>query len=126
MSDLDLQALEAASRSLSADRLLPVRLDALRPLPFPPETFDLAVVIHPHSLGVLAPTKASLRGGGCLILETFGAQGENWRGLPRPHQITDELLADFEVLVCKESRAVKAPSCVTVKGIFRKPENVAI
>jgi SAM-dependent methyltransferase len=123
-ADLDHRALlEAASQSPSADRLLLVRLNALRPLPFPHETFDLVVVIHPHSLDVLAAAKASLRGGGHLILETFGAHGENWRDLPRPHQTADELLAGFEVLACKESRVAKAPDCVTVKGIFRKPES---
>src|ERR1700733_15314479 len=53
-ADLDQHALEQVSTSLSADRLLVVRLNALAPLPFPPETFDLAVVIHPHSLAVLS------------------------------------------------------------------------
>ena len=123
-ADLDHRALlEAASRSAAADRLLLVRLNALRPLPFKNETFDLVVVIHPHSLDVLAAAKASLRGGGHLILETFGAHGENWRDLPRPHQTAEELLAGFEVLACKESRVAKAADRVTVKGIFRKPES---
>jgi SAM-dependent methyltransferase len=123
-ADLEHRALlEAASRSASADRLLRVCLNALRPLPFPHETFDLVVVIHPHSVDVLAEAKASLRGGGYLILETFGAHGENWRDLPRPQQIAEELLAGFEVLACKESRVTKASDRVTVKGIFRKPES---
>jgi SAM-dependent methyltransferase len=125
-ADLDQKALEAASVSPCSERLLPVRLNALRPLPFSHETFDLAVVIHPHSLDVLDAVKASLRGGGHLILETFGAQGENWRDLPRPRQVADELLAGFGVLVCKESRVAKAPTCVTVKGIFRKPVTAAL
>ena len=123
-ADLDHRALlQAASQPASADRPLLVRLNALRPLPFKNETFDLVVVIHPHSLDVLAAAKASLRRGGHLILETFGAHGENWRDLPRPHQTAEELLAGFEVLACQESRVTKAPARVTVKGIFRKPEN---
>jgi len=102
-ADLDHRALlEAASRSAAADRLLLVRLNAL---------------------DVLAAAKASLRGGGHLILETFGAHGENWRDLPRPHQTAEELLAGFEVLACKESRVPKVHDRVTVKGIFRKPES---
>jgi hypothetical protein len=77
-------------------------------------------------MDVLAAAKGSLRGGGHLILETFGAQGENWRGLPRPHQVGDELLAGFEVIVCKESPVAKVGTRVTVKGVFRKPESFAI
>jgi SAM-dependent methyltransferase len=120
-ADLDREALrETAARSMPADAFLVVRLDALRPLPFAPDAFDLVVVIHPHSLDVLTAAKTSLRVGGHLIFETFGSQGNNWKWLPRPHQVTDQLLAGFEVLICKESPVKKAPNFVTVKGIFRK------
>jgi SAM-dependent methyltransferase len=120
-ADLDRESLlETMSCSSSIDALLAVQLDAGRPLPFAPDTFDLVVVIHPHSLDVLAGAQISLRVGGHLILETFGAHGENWRLLPRANQVTEELLLGFDVLVCKESPVAKAPSFVTVKGIFRK------
>jgi SAM-dependent methyltransferase len=120
-ADLDEAALlEAISRTSSTGAFLAVRLDALGSLPFGNETFDLMLVIHPHSLDLLASAKASLRVGGHLILETFGAQGKNWRDLPRPYQVSYELLPEFEVLSCKESPVAKAPDFVTVKGLFRK------
>jgi hypothetical protein len=92
----------------------------MRALPLAPESVDLLMVIHPHSLEVLSGALKCLRVGGYLIYETFGAQGENWRLLPKPRQIPDEMLAGFDALACKETRVDKAPSSVTSKGLFRK------
>jgi SAM-dependent methyltransferase len=119
-ADLDIKALRETSARSRNDAVLPVRLDALKPLPFADETFDLLVVIHPHLLDVLPAAKSSLRVGGYVIFETFGAHGENWRWLPKRHQVSDVLLAGFEVLVCKESPVAKSPDFFTVKGVFRK------
>jgi hypothetical protein len=125
-----IDAANANARRLAADAKLrplfdeqsdhPYLLDMLKQLPFAAETFDLLVVIHPHSVDVLPAATSSLRVGGHVIFETFGAHGENWRWLPKRHQVTDALLAGFEVLVCKESPVAKSPDFVTVKGIFRK------
>jgi SAM-dependent methyltransferase len=120
-ADLDLEALRAAIfDSQAGDEFVAVQLDAMRPLPFGPEAVDLLMVIHPHSLEVLSGALKYLRVGGYLIYETFGAQGENWRILPKPRQIPDEILAGFDALACKETRVGKAPRFVTSKGLFQK------
>jgi SAM-dependent methyltransferase len=120
-ADLDIEALRAAVADPQVvGRFVAVQLDAMRPLPVAPETIDLLMVIHPHSLEVLSGALTCLRVGGYLIYETFGAQGENWRLLPRPRQIPDEMLTGFDALACKETRVDKAPSFVTSKGLFQK------
>jgi SAM-dependent methyltransferase len=120
-ADLDIEALRAAVLDPQAgDKFIAVQLNAMRPLPFGPQAVDLLVVVHPHSLEVLSGALKCLRVGGYLIYETFGAQGENWRLLPKPRQIPDEILAGFDALACKETQVYKAPSYVTSKGLFRK------
>jgi 2-polyprenyl-3-methyl-5-hydroxy-6-metoxy-1,4-benzoquinol methylase len=44
--------------------------------------FDLAIIVHYYSRSIIRRTTNALRPGGYLLLETFGAHGENWRGLP--------------------------------------------
>jgi SAM-dependent methyltransferase len=120
-ADLDIAALRvAASDPHAGDGFIAVQLDAMRPLPLAPEKIDLLMVIHPHSLEVLSGALTYLRVGGYLIYETFGAQGENWRLLPRPRQIPDEMLAGFDALACEETQVDKAPNFVTSKGLFQK------
>jgi SAM-dependent methyltransferase len=120
-ADIDAEALGiAAAHPRAGESFLGVQLDALEPLPFSTETFDLLVVIHPHSLQVMSNALACLRIGGYLIYETFGAQGENWRLLPKASEIPVDMLANFMVLSCKEVRVKKAPDVVTSKGLFRK------
>lgn len=120
-ADIDAEALViAAVHPKAGESFVGVQLDALEPLPFCAETFDLLLVIHPHSLRVMSNALACLRIGGYLIYETFGAQGENWRLLPKASQISVEMLANFTALSCKEVRVKKAPNVVTSKGLFRK------
>jgi SAM-dependent methyltransferase len=120
-ADLDIEALRAAVPDPQfVGRFVAVQLDATRPLPVAPESIDLLMVIHPHSLEVLPGALKCLRIGGYLIYETFGAQGENWRLLPKPRQIPDEILVGFDALACKETRVDKAPNFVTSKGLFQK------
>lgn len=44
--------------------------------------FDLAIIVHYYSSAIIGRATSALRPGGYLLLETFGAQGENWKGLP--------------------------------------------
>ena len=120
-ADLDIESLRAAVCDPKfVGRFVAVQLDAMRPLPVAPESIDLLMVIHPHSLEVLSGALKCLRVGGYLIYETFGAQGENWRLLPKSRQIPDEILSGFDALACKETRVDKARSFVTSKGLFQK------
>ena len=97
-----------------------VQLDADRNLPFLPGTFDLALVIHPLTLSLLASVPQTLRRGGYLVLETFGAQGRNWRALPRPREVSDRLSSDFEIIQYIERNVHLDPPSVTVKAMLRK------
>jgi SAM-dependent methyltransferase len=120
-ADLDEQALrETMASAPPAGAIIPVRLDAQRPLPFCPCSIDLLLIVHPHSLEVLSRSLGYLRPGGYLIFETFGAQGENWRALPRRGQIADELSMSHLRLAYIERPVPKASGVVTVKGVFRR------
>ena len=117
-ADLDIATLHSSANIEPG--LMRVQLDANRDLPFLPGIFDLAIVVHPHTLGLLATVPLIVRPGGYLILETFGAHGHNWRRLPRPGEVSDRLSSDFEILEYAERRVHNEPPAVTVKALFRK------
>jgi SAM-dependent methyltransferase len=98
-ADLDIKRLAGlgaqAQVGPSAHR---VRVDATNPLPFRAGTFDLIVVVHFVSPGLIANVTPLLRTGGYLLIETYGGQGENWRALPAPGQYRRELSSAFEVV----------------------------
>jgi SAM-dependent methyltransferase len=120
-ADLDSNCLHGIlqnSRSKSdPPSIVVVKLDATVPLPFQPQSFGLAVVVHPLCLDVLVNALPTVRSEGYLIFESFGAQGGNWRALPRPRQIAELLAPEFEALVYDESHARCKPEAVTVKGL---------
>jgi SAM-dependent methyltransferase len=60
-----------------------IAADLERELPIRSEQFDLAVIVHYYCDGLIERTRDLLKPGGHLILETFGAQGQNWRVLPK-------------------------------------------
>jgi hypothetical protein len=62
-------------------------------------------MVHFVSANVIRRTKPVIRRGGYLIFESFGAQGENWRGLPAPGCMANELADGFELLDYRERPA---------------------
>jgi SAM-dependent methyltransferase len=73
-------------------------------LPFQSETFDAVVTVHFAAANMVRRTKPVIRRGGYFIFESFGAQGENWRGLPAPGCMAKALADDFELLDYRERR----------------------
>jgi SAM-dependent methyltransferase len=122
-ADLDLKALlrgVSASCGLNPSMIVPVCLDATKPLPFPPATFDLVLIVHLQMDSVLRQVDSVLKKDGFLVLETFGGQGENWRGLPRVNEIRGQLEKAFHLLQYVERAVGKARDRVTVKAVGRK------
>jgi 2-polyprenyl-3-methyl-5-hydroxy-6-metoxy-1,4-benzoquinol methylase len=95
-----------------------VRLDANRALPFRSKAFNLVVIVHAPTLTVLTHALPTVCSGGHIIFETFGAQGENWRGLPRPHEVAEIVATDFNSLLYRERPVSGQSNAVTVKGLF--------
>jgi SAM-dependent methyltransferase len=122
-ADLDLEVLlrgMAVSSSRNPSMIAPVRLDAAKPLPFPPGTFDLVLIVHLQMHLVLRQIDSVLKKGGFLVLETFGAQGENWRSLPRVRELRGQLEQSFHLSQYIERAVGKAPDRVTVRAVGRK------
>jgi SAM-dependent methyltransferase len=76
--------------------------DADAPLPVEDHTFDLVVTTHFVSPALFDQVPTVLKPGGLLIYETFGAQGGNWRSLPRPGAVREHLAGCFEILDYRE------------------------
>jgi len=110
----------ARSRGVTATKVAAVRLDANRALPFRLEAFALVVIVHAPTLAVLNNVLPTVCSGGHIIFETFGAQGENWRGLPRPYEVAEMISTDFDSLLYREHRVSGQSNAVTVKGLFRR------
>ena len=123
VADIDPSCLRLAVQVLQAEArgsLCAVQLDASLPLPFREGVFDLVVVVHAPYLSILLNAAPTVRSGGYLVFETFGAQGENWRALPRRRQVAEQLSTDFEALVYREGAVSRAPETATVKALFRR------
>lgn len=122
--DIDRSRLLAAQQSgagrVEGPAVVSVQLDANLPLPFLARVFELVLVIHPPFTAVIFNAAPTVRRGGHLIVETFGAQGENWRALPPPGQVKALLSADFDVLLYREVAVRRCPDAVAVKGLFRR------
>ena len=125
-ADIDHQSLRrlqiSQADSPAAQYVSLVQLDATRQLPFHPNSFDLAVVIHALSLDVLVQAKAMVRHGGHIIFETYGAQGGNWQALPSPLKVADIVSDGFETLIYEERPVKRKPAAVTVRGLFQRRE----
>jgi hypothetical protein len=126
-ADIDGESLRqlqlAQARLHPAQPVSLVILDATRELPFRRESFDVVVVIHALSLDVLVRAKETVRSGGHLVFETFGAQGGNWLALPRPHQVAEVVADGFETLIYREKPVRGRPEAVTVRALFRRGAN---
>jgi SAM-dependent methyltransferase len=120
-ADLDDQCLRAVSQTNRiGESVAPIRLNANHVLPFRLEAFDLVTVVHALSLKVLANAMPTVRAGGHLIFETYGAQGENWRSLPRPREVSETFSTRFDPVLYRERMVRGQSSAVTVKALFRR------
>jgi len=95
-------------------------MDAIREFPFAPKSFDLIIMIHPPHYRMLINAFPCVKQKGYLIYETLGAQGGNWRQLPRARQTSDDVVGTFDLVTYQERPVSRAPAVVTVKGLFRK------
>ncbi len=122
-ADLDSAALtdtiQAAKRQ-PCSSILALQLDAHRPLPFRESVFDLVVVVHFSVIDIVGIVTPLLKVGGHLILETFGAQGENWKGLPKRNHVAMQLAPQFNLVVYQEAPVRRSPEHVTLKAVARR------
>jgi SAM-dependent methyltransferase len=94
-------------------------LDATKALPLSSGSFDLVVSIHPVTLSFLTDVPALLRPRGYLVLETFGAQGENSRALPKAGDVASAVVPLTPILY-SEKPTRRMPDRVTVKALFQR------
>ena len=109
------QSAPAGSGSIST-RLV----DATTGLPFPRSSFDIALVIHYVSPTILHDVEAVLRPGAYLIYETFGGHGGNWRRLPVPGAVREDLEPRFGLLVYEERPVGPRDEAVAIKLLAQK------
>jgi SAM-dependent methyltransferase len=122
-ADLDMRSLlrgASANRGAEQTKISPVRLNACKPLPFQPEIFDLALIVHFPTDFLLPQIDSVLKKDGFLVLETFGAHGENWRSLPRANELRGRLEEVYQLSQYVERAVEKVPDRVTVRAIGRK------
>lgn len=122
-ADLDAATLADTARgvpALTRPYVSLVRLDATRPLPFRDSVFDLVLVVHFPLCNLLESITPLIRPGGYLIVETFGAHGQNWASLPRRGLVREMLGQWFQFLEYNETRVRRAPDRVTLRAIGRK------
>lgn len=93
------------NRSGRASRVLACVADAEMPLPFVDQMFEVVLVVHYYSARIAALAAPMLKPGGRLILETFGAQGNNWRSLPQSGVARKCVEGEFELLDLRERPA---------------------
>src|SRR3546814_2898978 len=86
-----------------------------------PISFDLVLVIHYYSEGVIRWAQEILKPGGSLILETFGGHGQNWLALPTPGRVSDLLTGGFNIVSLTERKVgpLKQSSVVKVLATRR-------
>lgn len=92
-------------RSDLSSKVLTVVADAERPLPFADQMFDVVLVVHYYNGRIAEIAAPMLKPGGQLILETFGAQGNNWLHLPKSGTARALVENEFEVLRFRERPA---------------------
>lgn len=99
-ADLDMRRLVSFEGQTEIERgsVSRVKVDASGYLPFRDGSFDIVIVVHFVTPGLIANVAPLLRSRGHLLIETYGGHGENWRALPAPGQYREELSAAFEVV----------------------------
>jgi len=120
-ADLEDQCLRAISQATRVgESVAPIRLNANHALPFRLDAFDLVTVVHALSLKVLANAMPTVRAGGHIIFETYGAQGGNWQSLPRPREVSETFSIRFDPVLYRERMVRGQRRAVTVKALFRR------
>jgi SAM-dependent methyltransferase len=122
-ADIDIDRLNKfrkTAQPVGRARKLCVQMDARSNLPFRASTFDLVLIVHYCAPGLLAKSIDVLKPGGYLIFETFGAQGGNWKALPRVGQIKSELSSNCDLVSYREHSVRAREGRVTVKAFARK------
>ena len=94
--------------------------DAEADLPYRESIFDVALVVHYYSDGIVEKMSRYLKPGGHLVFETFGAQGQNWRSLPISGATERVLNRGFEVIYLKELLAGPSKLNAVVRALARK------
>ena len=120
---IDLPSLEIARRLSDGpgnERILLVQVDLTAALPFKDGAFDLVLVVHFQLLDAIPAINRLIKPGGRLLLETYGAHGENWRTLPEAGQVAQLLSSDFKLERYKETTVRKQPDRVTLAAIAVK------
>ena len=79
--------------------------DANAALSVPPNSFHLMVTTHFVSDALILQLPRLLIPGGLFIYETFGAYGQNWRGLPLIGAMREQLRSRFDLLDYRERSA---------------------
>ncbi len=91
--------------------------------PFAATSFDLIIVVHFVKLELFPCVLHTLRRGGHLYFETFGAQGQNYLDLPRPREVKAALGACCDFKHYEERPSVRGrPDAVAVKALVQKTE----
>jgi len=105
---------------INKHQLQPIILDAMSQLAFAAQSFSLITTIHFYTDGLFEKLHRILRCGGIVIFESFGGQGENWRGLPNQESFKESLQGSFDILYYKERLVGPTKSNITVKMVARK------
>jgi 2-polyprenyl-3-methyl-5-hydroxy-6-metoxy-1,4-benzoquinol methylase len=82
--------------------------------------FDAMVCIHYFSKNIVYRAHEALKPGGVLIMETFGGQGGNWRGLPPGGWIAESIAGKFHIILLDENRVGPSRRNASIKLIARK------
>lgn len=95
-----------ASQGNISNRIMPI-LANLRPehWPFGKQFFSAVICVHFLDVSLWPLIHSSLRAGGYLYVETPGAQGENYRELPRAGVLRTLLEPDFHLEFYQERPA---------------------
>lgn len=100
--------------------LLPVILDGRTMLPFPENKFSLVLVVHYFTDDLFLRLRSLVNKSGYIILESYGGQGGNWKELPMPKQVHDQLKGQFKFLVYRETRVGPFKQHVSLKMVAKR------
>lgn len=120
--DLDATRIKAArvANPLVSDRIIWKVADLQKPSLIFDGTFDLMVCIHYFSSDIVRRAVEALKPKGYFILESFGGQGGNWRGLPLKGWARKCLEENFDIITLREASVGPLKKNVTLKVLAKK------
>lgn len=93
--------------------------------PIAPSSISAIICVHFAMIDLIPRFLFSLHAGGCLYIETFGGQGQNYRDLPRAQQLRQLLSRHVQFEYYKERRVGPPESDrVTVTLFAKRPLRV--